>query len=73
MREIAFQFQRGDTVALKENHTVFLPHGSRGTIRCQHEMAPPAYEVNFRDISGDVFGAVLYEDEIEPVRVQGPA
>lgn len=69
----SFKFQEGDSVALKENHTVFLPTGSRGTVFCQHKMAPLAYEVKFQDTLGETFGAILYEYEIEPARRQESA
>ncbi len=65
---MTFRFQEGDTVALKEDHTKFLPAGSRGTVFCQYDTAPPAYEVNFQDAAGDLFGAIMHEDEIEPAR-----
>ena len=68
MRDMPFKFQQGDLVALKDDHTVFLPNGSRGTVFSQHDMTPPAYEVKFQDTSGEVFGALLYEYEIAPVR-----
>ena len=36
--------------------------------------APPAYEVNFRDVRDEEFGTIVYEDEIElaPERVVQP-
>lgn len=64
---MTFKFQEGDAVALREDHTEFLPAGSRGTVFCQYDTTPPAYEVNFQDTAGELFGAVMYEDEIEPV------
>ncbi len=67
---MTFRFQCGDEVMLKdgERHAWFLPAGSRGTVFCQYATTPPAYEVNFRDVKGEEFGSVVYEDEVEPVR-----
>ena len=65
---MTFKFQGGDAIALKKEHTDFLPAGSRGTVLCRHPMVPIAYEVNFQDSAGDLFGAILYEEEIEPIR-----
>ena len=64
---MTFKFQEGDAVVLKngEGHAWFLPAGSRGTIFCQYASVPPAYEVNFMDVRGKVFGSVVYEAEIE--------
>ena len=65
---MTFKFQEDDIVAPQEDHTNFLPAGSRGTVFCQYGTVPPAYEVNFQDTAGELFGAVMYEDEIESVR-----
>ncbi len=64
---MTFRFQDGDEVMLKdgEGHAWFLPAGSRGIVFCQYATTPPAYEVNFRDVKGEAFGSVVYEDEIE--------
>ena len=64
-----FRFQDGDEVVLKngEDHAWFLPTGSRGVVFCQYSTTPPAYEVNFCDIRGETFGAVVYEDELDMV------
>lgn len=67
---MTFRFQDGDEVMLKdgEGHAWFLPVGSRGIVFCQYATSPPAYEVNFRDVRGEEFGSVVYEDEIELAR-----
>ena len=67
---MTFKFQEGDEVTLKdgEGHAWFLPAGSRGIVFCQYATNPPAYEVNFRDVKGEVFGSVVYEEEIELAR-----
>ena len=60
-----FRFQDGDEVALRADRHWFLPAGSRGIVFCQYATDPPAYEVNFQDVRGKIFGAVVEEDEIE--------
>ncbi len=62
---MTFKFQEGDTVALKEDQSDYLPAGSRGTVFCQYHTTPPAYEVNFWDTAGELLGAIMCEDEIE--------
>lgn len=61
-----FRFQEGDEVVLlnAEGHTDFLPVGSRGVVFCQYTTTPPAYEVNFRDSTGDSFGTIVQENEL---------
>jgi len=64
---MTFKFQDGDEVVLKdgEGHASFLPVGSFGVVFCQYATTPPAYEVNFRDVNGEEFGSIVYEDEAE--------
>ena len=59
------KFQEDDVVILKEGTHDFLPTGSHGTVFCFYMTTPPAYEINFIDIKGRGFGAVMYEDELE--------
>lgn len=64
---MTFKFQDGDEVVLKnsEGHASFLQVGSLGTVFCQYATTPPAYEVNFRDVNGEEFGSIVYENEVE--------
>ena len=64
-----FRFHEGDEVILRygEEHSAFLPNGSRGIVFCRYASDPPAYEVNFRDGEGREFGSVVLEEEIERV------
>ena len=59
------KYQEDDQVALKEDFADYLPAGSVGVIFCQYTTTPPAYEINFVDITGRVVGGIFYEDEIE--------
>jgi len=74
---MTFKFQEDDEVVLinGEGHASFLPVGSFGTVFCQYTTTPPAYEVNFKDVSGEDFGSIVYENEIELARdvVRAPA
>ena len=67
---MTFKFQEDDKVVLidGEGHASFLPVGSLGIVFCQYTTTPPAYEVNFRDVSGKELGSIVYEDEIELAR-----
>ena len=58
-------FKEGDVVVSKRASNDFLPAGSHGTVFCFYMTTPPAYEINFIDIRGRGFGAVMYEDELE--------
>ena len=59
------KFKEDEIVVLKEGTHDFLPTGSHGTVFCLYLTTPPAYEINFIDSSGDTFGAIRYEDEVE--------
>ena len=39
---------------------------THGTVFCLYATTPPAYEINFIDNTGECFGAIRYEDELEP-------
>ena len=59
------KFKEDEIVVLKEGMHDFLPTGSHGTVFCFYTTTPPAYEINFVDIEGKGFGAIMYEDELE--------
>jgi hypothetical protein len=62
---VTFKFQEGDSVSLRENYTELLPAGSHGSVFCSYTTMPPAYEINFVDITGGKVGVVMYENELE--------
>ena len=59
------KFQEGDVVVSKKGSNDFLPAGSHGTVFFLYTTMPPAYEINFVDNTGECFGAIRYEDELE--------
>jgi hypothetical protein len=62
---MTFKYHEGDRVALKEDHTDFLPAGTHGIVFCYYTTTPPAYEINFALRDGEDFGAIMFEDDIE--------
>ncbi len=59
------KFQEGDFVFSKEDYTDFLPAGSHGTVFCSYTTTPPAYEINFLASDGELFGAIMDEDDLQ--------
>lgn len=60
------KFECGDVVVLRSDDSLTdMKAGDAGIVIAWYDMDPPAYEVSFHDSKGQMFDALMKEEELE--------